>query len=89
MCFSATGSFSVAAVLGGLGTVSFAQKKADAHRVLAATPLLFAVQQMAEGMVWRTINAPEQDFLSDVQVCDYLGISPAALKAYVNKGLFP
>lgn len=75
MCFSATGSFGVAAVLAGVGVVSASQKKTDAHRLLAATPLLFAVQQMAEGMVWRTINAPEQSTLNLVSITVFLGFA--------------
>lgn len=88
MCFSATGSFSVAAVLGGLGTVSFAQKKADAHRVLAATPLLFAVQQMAEGMVWRTINAPEHSTLQALSVAVFLGFALVVYPTWSPLALF-
>jgi len=75
MCFSATGSFSVAAVLAGVGVVSATQKQADAHRVLATTPLLFAVQQVAEGMVWRTIDAPDQSTLHLVSVAMFLGFA--------------
>lgn len=75
MCFSATGSFSVAAVLAGVGVVSATQKKADAHRVLAATPLLFAVQQVAEGMVWRTIEDPRQSTLNLVSIAVFLGFA--------------
>jgi hypothetical protein len=75
MCFSATGSFSVAAVLAGVGAVSVTQKKADVHRMLAATPLLFSVQQVAEGMVWRTIGDPDQAPLHLLSVAVFLGFA--------------
>jgi hypothetical protein len=88
MCFSATGSFSVAAVLAGVGVVSASQKKADVHRMLAATPLLFAVQQMAEGMVWRTMNDPEQSTLQLVSVAVFLGFALVVYPTWSPLALF-
>jgi hypothetical protein len=58
MCFSATGSFGVAAVIAGIGAVAVAQKKPPSHRMLAAVPLMFAAQQVTEGIVWLTIGDP-------------------------------
>ncbi|HVR63760.1 MAG TPA: DUF6629 family protein [Polyangia bacterium] len=60
MCFSAAGSFGVAAILVGIGAVSLKQDKAPLHRMLAVVPLLFAGQQIAEGFVWKTIDNPGQ-----------------------------
>jgi hypothetical protein len=88
MCFSATGSFSVAAVLAGVGVVSASQKKADAHRLLAATPLLFAVQQMAEGMVWRTINDPAQSTLQLASIAVFLGFALVVYPTWSPLALF-
>jgi hypothetical protein len=88
MCFSATGSFGVAAVLAGVGAVSATQKKADGHRVLAATPLLFAVQQVAEGMVWRTIDAPDQSTLHLVSVVVFLGFALVVYPTWSPLALF-
>jgi hypothetical protein len=55
MCFSATGSFGVAAVLAGVGGVALARNQGRT-RPLAFMPLLFAAQQAAEGMVWLTLT---------------------------------
>jgi hypothetical protein len=88
MCFSATGSFGVAAVLAGVGVVSAAQKKIDAHRLLAATPLLFSVQQMAEGMVWRTMNDPAQSTLNLVSVTVFLAFALAIYPIWSPLALF-
>jgi hypothetical protein len=88
MCFSATGSFGVAAVLAGVGAFSATQKKADAHRMLAATPLLFAVQQLAEGMVWRTINDPDQATLHLVSVSVFLGFALVVYPIWSPLSLF-
>ena len=60
MCFSATGSFGVAAVIAGIGAVAAAQKKPPSHRMLAAVPLMFAAQQVTEGIVWLTIGDPSE-----------------------------
>jgi hypothetical protein len=75
MCFSATASFAVAGVLAGAGVVSATQKKAPGYGFLAATPALFAVQQAAEGVVWRTIDAPEHATVQAVSVAVFLGFA--------------
>ena len=58
MCFSATGSFGVAAVIAGIGAVAVAQNKPRSHWMLAVVPLMFAAQQVTEGIVWLTIGDP-------------------------------
>lgn len=57
MCFSATASFSAAAFLGAAGLVGIAKAGRMAELPLASTPLIFAVQQATEGVLWLT--APE------------------------------
>ncbi|MFZ5657305.1 MAG: DUF6629 family protein [Pseudomonadota bacterium] len=52
MCFSATASFSAAAALGVTGAYALARAHDRRYRLLAAIPLLFAVQQAIEGLVW-------------------------------------
>lgn len=88
MCFSATGSFGVAAVLAGVGVVSVTQKKADAHHILAVTPLLFAVQQVAEGMVWRTIDDPARSTLNLVAIAVFLGFALVVYPIWSPLALF-
>ena len=54
MCFSAEASFGLGAgliVTGGV-CVRTAWKRSPTHVPLAATPLLFGVQQLCEGLVW-------------------------------------
>jgi uncharacterized membrane protein len=75
MCFSATGSFGVAAVLAGIGTVAMAQEKAPSRRMLGLVPLLFAFQQVAEGVVWLTIDHPGQRWLLTLSVAVFLGFA--------------
>ena len=63
MCFSATASFSAGALLLGIGTLTFRSALATRQRQalpFAAIPLLFAVQQLIEGVIWLTfrVDAP-------------------------------
>lgn len=59
MCFSASASFTAAGVLGYIGFLTNAQIRDNKYRMLAAVPLLFAVQQIAEGVVWLTMGKAE------------------------------
>jgi len=52
MCFSATASFTVAAVTGVIGVATLAKARLRREVPLAAVPLLFAMQQAAEGILW-------------------------------------
>ncbi len=58
MCFSATASFSAGAFLLGLGTLTLRSARHPRERAFAAIPLLFAVQQLVEGVVWLTFSYP-------------------------------
>jgi len=59
MCFSATASFTAAAVLAPAGVVSLGRAWRGDRRylALAALPLLFSAQQLLEGLVWRAGEA--------------------------------
>lgn len=61
MCFSATASFSAGAVLLGLGTLTLKSARGPWEVPFAAIPLLFAIQQLIEGVIWLTFtyDAPE------------------------------
>jgi hypothetical protein len=56
MCFSAEASFGASAVLGVIGTVAIAKAKTPARRLFATIPLVFAVQQFSEGMLWLSLH---------------------------------
>src|SRR5215467_9107354 len=76
MCFSATASFTAAAVIGSVGVVTLrsAAAKPD-HRILAlaAFPLLFALQQVVEGLLWLNLTSPEPGALRGVLVHAFQG----------------
>lgn len=52
MCFSPTASFTAAAVLGGIGILTLKETKYPNEVPLALFPLLFAIQQFIEGLLW-------------------------------------
>jgi hypothetical protein len=59
MCFSATASFSAGVVLLGVGTLTLRSALAAHQRrslPFAAIPLLFAIQQLIEGVIWLTFS---------------------------------
>lgn len=56
MCFSATASFSAGAVLLGLGTLTLKSARRPRELLYAAIPLLFAIQQLSEGVIWLTFR---------------------------------
>ena len=56
MCFSATASFSAGAVLIGFGTLTLKLASRPRELLFAAIPLLFAIQQLSEGVIWLTFR---------------------------------
>jgi hypothetical protein len=56
MCFSATASFSAGAVLLGLGALTLKSVSRPRELPFAAIPLLFAIQQLSEGVIWLTFR---------------------------------
>jgi len=57
MCFSATASFSASAVLVGLGSLAWQAAPTRRDLPFAAIPLLFAGQQLIEGLLWLSFDS--------------------------------
>jgi len=60
MCFSATASFSAAGSLALAGAATLAKARDPKEWPLASVPLVFALQQGIEGLLWRTVPAGHQ-----------------------------
>jgi hypothetical protein len=72
MCFSAEASFTAAAVLAIVGSVTVVTARGRLVP-LAATPLLFAAQQAAEGVLWVASNQGRLDHpAADAALAVYL-----------------
>ncbi|HBW58437.1 MAG TPA: hypothetical protein DEF27_11800 [Oscillatoriales bacterium UBA8482] len=56
MCFSATASFTASFSLSVLGTATLTQMTSKKQLLLASFPLLFAIQQFFEGIVWLNLE---------------------------------
>jgi hypothetical protein len=85
MCFSATASFSAAAVIGGVGiaTLNSAAAKSNPRILaLAAFPVLFALQQVVEGLLWLDLDSPEPGALRGVLVDGFQGYAEVFWPVY-------
>lgn len=72
MCFSAGASFGASAVLGAIGAVSITKAKTRDQIPFAAIPLLFAVQQAAEGVLWIGLSSTEHESWKDLPTYIFL-----------------
>ena len=59
MCFSASASFSAGVVLTVIGIVTIKKTQHKSQLWFASIPLVFGVQQFAEGVLWLTLPDPE------------------------------
>jgi len=57
MCFSASASFVVATTLASVGALSLVKARTKSLTMAAFTPILLAIQQACEGLVWLRINS--------------------------------
>jgi hypothetical protein len=87
MCFSPTASFSAGAVLLGLGTLTLKSARRPRELLFAAIPLLFAIQQLSEGVIWLTFSN-EAVRLNTVMTYVYSFFSHVLWPAYVPVAVF-
>ena len=59
MCFSSTASFISAATLIAAGTTGIFLTKNKAYQRLSTVPIIFGLQQAAEGFLWKALKHPE------------------------------
>ena len=52
MCFSAEASFTTAIILGATGGAAIKDTYSPSQFLIAAIPILFALQQFSEGFIW-------------------------------------
>ena len=58
MCFSAGASFSAGVVLSVIGVATIRIVKHPSQLLFACIPIIFAVQQISEGVLWKTLPDP-------------------------------
>ena len=82
MCFSATASFSAGAVLLGMGALTLRSAGQPRELAFAAIPLLFAIQQLIEGVIWLTFRG-DMPLLNSVMTHVYSFFSHVLWPAYL------
>lgn len=75
MCYSANVSFVSAGLLLATGAATTLGASSKSQRMVAAIPLLFGVQQAAEGIVWQTIGHEPASSLHQFGVIAFLAFA--------------
>jgi len=72
MCFSAEASFAGGAVISAVGVATVGKASKPLQRLFAAIPLIFGLQQFAEGVLWLTLKSGGYDRLQDAATYIFL-----------------
>lgn len=72
MCFSAEASFGASAILSIVGVASIRKAETKSQVSFALIPLIFAVQQFTEGILWLALSNPEYSDLQQVATYNFL-----------------
>jgi hypothetical protein len=83
MCFSATASFSAAALLLGLGGVAACRTRRPAELPYALIPFWFGVQQLLEGALWLGVDQPQQACLNSLLTQGFSAFSQVVWPLYI------
>jgi hypothetical protein len=88
MCFSTTASFVSCGILAAIGVVAMSKTRTNAQRVLAAMPLLFAIQQFCEGFVWLSILHAEYAHWKTLAMYSFLVFAQMVWPLFVPIAVF-
>ena len=70
MCYSAGASFAAGVVISAVGVAVITGVHKPSQRLFAIIPLLFAIQQFAEGCLWLTLQSSDYEIVKSV--CNYV-----------------
>lgn len=88
MCFSATASFVTAGATAAIGLASVSKVHEARELPLAATPLLFALQQSIEGLLWLDLPLAPEGSTSTGLTLLFLFFAEAFWPAYIPIAVF-
>ncbi len=91
MCFSATASFTSAAILATVGFVTVTRKETNrSQKMYGAIPILFGLQQLAEGIVWTSMGEDSPFFLrlQSIGAFAFLGFALVIWPSWVPWAVF-
>jgi hypothetical protein len=72
MCFSAGASFAGGVVISAIGLATQGKVRKPSQRLFAVIPLLFGLQQFAEGILWITLKSGEHAWLQSAATYIFL-----------------
>jgi hypothetical protein len=87
MCFSAEADFAVAAVVAPVGVAALRAAPRRRDLPLAALPLLLALHQLTEGVVWLGLEGSAPAGLRDAATHAYLAFAQVVLPVVVPLGI--
>ena len=87
MCFSAEASFTAAAILLGVGILNVRKNSDRSMFLFALMPLLFAVQQFSEGLLWVSLEFPGYHMLRTVSKYFFLTFAIVIWPSFVSMSL--
>jgi len=83
MCFSTKASFGAAIVLTGIGVIALNYSKTKTQRAVAIMPLIFAAQQLSEGVLWISLLHPEYQYLKRWAMYSFLTFAEMIWPVYI------
>jgi hypothetical protein len=72
MCFSAGASFAGGVIISSIGVATVSKARKSSSIVFAGIPLLFGLQQFAEGLLWLTLPEPDPQLFYLRKICTYI-----------------
>jgi hypothetical protein len=72
MCFSAGASFASGVVISAIGIAAIKEVHKPSQRVFALIPILFGIQQLAEGCLWLTLSTTDFMILRKISTYVFL-----------------
>jgi len=88
MCFSATASFTASGVLSGTAFFTLRNLRSKSQLLFALYPLLFAIHQFAEGIVWVTLSSGNYGTLNLIATTVYLLFSHMIALTYFPLSIY-
>lgn len=70
MCYSAGASFTAGVIISAVGVVAVTSVDKPSQRLFAVIPLIFGIQQFAEGFLWLTLQSGDYETVKSI--CSYV-----------------
>lgn len=88
MCFSANASYGSAAILIAVGSYTTLANREKSRVMISLVPLLFGVQQLAEGIIWQTMGQNSSWLPRQFAILTFLGFAISVWPSYIPWSLY-